>query len=415
MAAITLLIAVSVRGQVNNDTSTAIFHPSFHTLQLKVNGNEMMPPVIVLDSDDRLQISFDELSDERRYMRYELIHCDARWRRDNLLTPEYLDGFNEATIDDFAFSRATTTHYVNYSLTIPNDDMRPLVSGNYLLRVFDETEPQRTILQARFCILEPVMDVTASVSSRTDIDYNDSHQQLTIGVETGTDNINSPFTDLTVTVEQNGRQDNVAYAGTPSRIAGTTAWYEHDRNLIFPAGNEYRRMEIVSVTYPGLNVEELGYADPYYHATLYTDEPRAGRPYSYDSTQHGRFRVREYNSDDPDTEADYVVVHFALDMPQLKAGDIFLGGDMVQRRFTPESRMVYNRSSGLYENSLLLKQGAYNYQYLAVPAGTMTGSTAPIEGDHYQTVNEYLVKVYCRKPGQRYDRLVGASQVVSGI
>lgn len=397
-----------------SDTSTRIFHSDFHTLQLKVNGNDMLPPVIILGSDDKLTVSFDELSDDRRYLRYELLHCNALWQRDNLVAPEYLDGFNEATIDDYAFSQATTVHYVNYRLTIPNDDMQPLLSGNYLLRVFDENDPQITILQARFSISEQVMTVTASVSSRTDIDYNDSHQQLTIGIDTGTDNIDNPFTDLTVTVEQNGRQDNITTVTRPSRIAGTTAWFEHDRNLIFSAGNEYRRMEVVSVNYPGMNVEDLSYAYPYYHATLHTDEPRVDKQYSFDSTQHGRFRVREYDSDDPDTEADYIVTHFTLDAPELPAGDIFIDGDMVQRRFSPESRMVFNRATGLYEHSLLLKQGAYNYQYLMVPAGYMTGYTAPIEGDRYQTVNEYIVKVYCRRPGQRYDRLAGVTSVLSG-
>lgn len=412
---LSLLLGLTATAAKPADTSTAIFNPAFHTLQLKVNGNDMLPPVIMTETDDHLTISFDELSDERRYMRYELIHCNARWQPDELVSTEYLDGFNEAAIDDYAYSQATTVHYVNYSFSIPSEDMRPKLSGNYLVRVYDESDPDATILQARFSILERAMDVTAAVSSRTDIDYNNSHQQLTVGVDFGTDIITSPFTDLLVVVEQNGRQDNVAYASMPSRVAGSTAWYEHDKALIFPAGNEYRRMEIISVTYPGMGVAELSYAHPLYHATLKTDEPRADQPYAYDQTQHGRFRIREYNSDDPDVEADYVMTHFSLDLPEQPNAGIFLDGDMVQRRFTPESRMVYNRATGLYEQSLLLKQGAYNYQYLTVPTGSDKGLTAPVEGDKYQTVNTYLIKVYARRPGQRYDRLVGATSVTSGV
>lgn len=415
LPALSLLFALTPIPDVHAaDTSTAIFNPAFHTLQLKVNGNDMLPPVIVSDTDDHITISFDELADERRYMRYELIHCNARWQPDGLVSTEFLDGFNEAAIDDYAYSQATTVHYVNYSFTIPNEDMHPKLSGNYLVRVYDERDPEATILQARFSILEHIMNVTASVSSRTDIDYNDAHQQLTIGVDFGTDIITSPFTDLLVVVEQNGRPDNVAYASAPSRIAGTAAWYEHDRALIFPAGNEYRRMEIISVNYPGMGVAELSYADPVYHATLFTDQPRADQPYAYDQTQHGHFRIREYNSDNPDTEADYVMTHFSLDLPEQANAGIFLDGDMVQRRFSPESRMVFNRASGLYEQSLLLKQGAYNYQYLTVPAGSDAGMTSPIEGDKYQTVNSYIIKVYARRPGQRYDRLVGSASIISG-
>lgn len=417
MFSVALMVSVmaGAAGSGITDTSTRIDNPAFHTLQTKVNGSEQLPPVIRLGSDDRLDISFDELSDDRRYMRYELIHCDMRWRPDGLVSPEYLDGFNEATVDDYEFSQATAAHYVHYDIHIPNERMNPRLSGNYLLRIYDESDPESTLLQVRFSIVEPGAGVTASASSRTDIDYNESHQQLTIAVDTEGADINNLFTDIAVVVSQNGRIDNVATVSTPSRIAGKTVVYEHNPALIFPAGNEYRRMEITSTTYPGMRVESLGYADPFYHATLYTDEPRSQLPYTYDSTQHGRFRIRQYDADNSDTEADYVVTHFSLDMPEQHGIDIFIDGDLTQRRFSPESRMVFNRATGLYEHSMLLKQGAYNYQYLAVPAGKMTGSASLVEGDRYQTVNEYLIMVYNRRPGERYDRLIGITSTLSGI
>lgn len=413
-AAVALLTVNVSAGLTLDDTHTRIEHPQFHTLQTRLNGNEQLPPILLLDSDDRLQITFDELSDDRRYMRYELIHCDAAWRPDNLVSPEYLDGFNEGSIDDYAFSQATMTHYINYSLTIPNEQMRPTLSGNYLLRVFDESSPDKTLLQVRFSVVEPLVKTSADVTSRTDVGYNRNHQQLTVGIDTEGFDVMNPYQDIIITVEQDGRTDNSVILNTPNRVSGSQIWYEHNNSLIFPAGNEYRRMEIVSTTYPGMGVESLGFADPYYHATLKVDEPRFDQPYTYDSTQFGRFRVREYNSDDSDTEADYIVTHFALDMPEQTDYDIFIDGDMVQRRFTPESRMVYNRADGVYENAMLLKQGAYNYNYLAVPRGSMKGQTGPIEGDHYQTVNQYLVKIYYRQPGSRYDRLVGVTTVTSG-
>lgn len=396
------------------DTQTAIISPTFHTLQVHQELNPQAPPVITLNSDDRLVISFDELADERRYLRYELIHCNARWRPDGMLAPEYVDGFNEATIDDYDYSRATTVRYINYRLTFPSPDMRPLISGNYLLRVYDEQDPDATLLQVRFSVLEPMTTVTATVTSRTDIDYNDRHQQLTIGVDATEIPAGDMYSSMLINVMQNGRHDNMAYTARPTRIAGTTAWFEHDRNLIFPAGNEYRRMEIVSTTYPGMHVEDISYSDPYYHADLMTDRPRVTEPYSYDQTQAGRFVIREYNSDDPDTEADYIVTHFTLDSPELPQGDVFIDGDLTQRRFNPDSRMVYNRGTGRYEAALLLKQGAYNYEYLAVMPGSTTGLTAPIEGNKYQTVNEYTVYVYYREPGGRYDRLVGITSATSG-
>ncbi|MDE6370476.1 MAG: DUF5103 domain-containing protein, partial [Duncaniella sp.] len=67
-----------------------------------------------------------------------------------------------------------------------------------------------------------------------------------------------------------------------------------------------------------------------------------------------------------------------------------------------------------YEQSMLLKQGAYNYQYVALPAGGHpTGLTATVEGDKYQTVNEYVIKVYHRQRGARFDSLVGITRVLT--
>lgn len=388
-----------------SDTRQRIYHPAFKSLQVEVEGQRMMPPVISLNSDDRILISFDEIADERRYMRYELIHCDASWRPEGLVDSEFLDGFNQGDVDDFDYSRATTIHYVNYRIAIPNAQMRPLISGNYLVRVYPEDDPETTLLTARFSISEDSMTISGDVSSRTDIDTNDSHQQLAVIVDAGDAPIDDIYSDIRLVIEQNGRNDNSIAITRPLRAVGKKAIFEHLRPLIFNAGNEYRRMEIVSVNYPGMHVESIDRIEPYYHFTLTTDTPRKNEMYLYDQTQHGRFTIREYDSDRSDTEADYALVDFTLEIDELHGFDVYIDGDFTQRSFDDSSKMSYNRTTGRYEKRLLLKQGAYNYQYLAVAQGQNTGLTSAIEGDKYPTVNEYVVRAYYRPRGTRYDRL----------
>ncbi len=396
------------------DTRQGIFDPAFRSLQVWNADTPMSIPVILLGSGERIAISFDELAEDRSYLRYSLIHCNADWQPSALVESEYLNGFNVAEIDDFAFSRATTAHYVNYSITVPNEQIMPMVSGNYLLRVYREDDPETILLQARFMITEQSAGVDAEVTSRTDTDYNRHHQQLSLTVDTERAGVRDPFNDLYVVITQNGREDNKAILQKPLRISGNRSYYEHQKELIFPAGNEYRRMETVSTRYPGMHVAEIGYAAPYYHIELETDYPRNESQYLYDQTQHGGFLVREYNSTEPDTEADYIVTHFRLEMPELSGADIFLDGDFTQRRFDPGSRMIYDRAEGAYISVQMLKQGAYNYQYLVVPRGKEIGMTAPVEGDFYQTVNEYCIWVYHRPPLARYDRLIGGATIMSG-
>lgn len=397
------------------DTATGTFHPAFRTLQVTANDDPFAPTVIMLnDPRSRLTISFDEIAEDRRFMRYELIHCDAGWKPEGLVASEFLDGFNEGTVEDYDFSRATLVHYVHYTITIPNREIRITQPGNYIVRVYDESDPDETLLQACFGVCDFTANIAAGVSSLTDIDANRNHQQLELTVDLShARDVADPFNDLKIVISQNGREDNTVTLTTPQRVMGSRVIYEHLRPLIFKAGNEYRRFETVSTSYPGMGVEEISFDAPIYNMTLYTDAPRAYSPYSYDSTQHGRFFVREVSSADSDTEADYVMTHFSLAMPELPGRDVFLDGDFVNRRFDPASRMVYNRATQRYEQSMMLKQGAYNYQYLTVRSGETKGETAPVEGDFYQTTNEYTVKVYHRPRGSRFDKLIGTTVVTT--
>lgn len=417
LLAITLCIAAlsgaAQAGMPFSDTMTGVFDEKIKSLRISLDGNDFAPHVVVLGSADRIRVEFDQLAEDREYFRYSLTHCNANWQPSGLTDSEFLTGFNEGTVEDYDFSRATTVHYVHYSLTIPNEQIAPTISGNYLLKIYNENDPDKTLLQCRFMVSEETAPVAADVSPRTDIDFNQSHQQLTIAVETERAQVRDPFNDLFIAVSQNGRLDNEAFLRQPLRVSGTRAFYEQQPQLIFDAGNEYRRMETVSTSYPGMGVEDIVYAKPYYHFKLFTDETRAGQQYLFDSTQHGRYFIREYDSDESDVDADYGVVHFSLDYPETPGTMIFLDGDFVHRRFDPNSQMVYNPATGLYERSMLLKQGAYNYQYLAVPPKARSGKTSYIEGDKFQTVNEYLIKVYHRRQGERYDRLIGVGTTVS--
>lgn len=409
------------------NTMTGIFDEACRTLTVETDGQKLAPPVIGLLTNDRLTIGFDMLSEERDYLRYSIYHCDADWHLSDVTDTEVFDGFNYADVTDYAFSRGTSVHYVHYTITLPNEEFQFKLSGNYLLRVYQENDPDELILQVRFMVSEGAVTIGGEVTSRTDEDYNDRHQQLNLSVNLNGYPVRDIFNDIKLVVSQNNRVDNPVMVTHPSRVAGQTAIYEHLRPLIFPAGNEYRRMETVQITYPGMGVEDIDYHAPYYHHVLSTAGPRHSRPYSFDSTQQGRFLVREYNSTQPDTEADYTVVHFTLRMLPLLDADVYVDGDLTYRHFDDTSRMKYDEETGVYHTAMLLKQGAYNYQYLALPHTTTASGkpvfanmvqgvarTADVEGDFHQTVNEYQVAVYYRAPGERYDRLLGYTLLYSG-
>ncbi len=66
--------------------------------------------------------------------------------------------------------------------------------------------------------------------------------------------------------------------------------------------------------------------------------------------------------------------------------------------------MKWNPQEGIYEGSLLLKQGFYNYQYV-VTGGS--GDMNQLEGNHGETENQYQVFFYYRPPNLQADLLIG--------
>ena len=410
------LMVLTAMAQDRVDTRVHIFDSNVRSLKVCLSNNMYIPPIYMMGSNDRLVVNFDYLDYDVHYLRYSVTHCNADWQPSQLLESEYVSGFNYADIDDFAPCRATHVHYYNYQFMLPNADMEFLVSGNYLLTVYEQDNSDEVLFQTRFSICEGKVGVYPEVTSRTDIEYNNRFQQVSFDVHYKPNQIQDPYSEFICVVSQNSREDNAVTVTRPMMVGVDHVTYDHNRDLIFPAGNEFRRFETVSAHNINMGVQSISYYEPMYHATLMIDEPRNEVQYLYDKTQFGRFTIRNAEMrGESAVEADYMITHFTLDAGgKLNGGNVWLYGEFNEGYPASQAIMKYDASSGCYTADLLLKQGAYNYMYLWFPDGNPVGQTSRIEGDHYETVNEYLVKVYDRPMGERYDRLVGYGVAYSG-
>lgn len=394
---------------------TNVSSKQIKTLQVKVAGEMISEPYIALGGENQIEINFDGLGSGYSNYAYNVVHCNGDWTQSQLSPIEYMNGFQGMNIEDFANSTGTTTQYCNYQLLLPNDNIQFKVSGNYAVQVYREDNPGQIIFTACFSVVEPMVKIAATISGNTDIDTNQSHQQVSFNINTQNFPVTYPQTDLKIFVYQDNRRDNAVTGLLPMSITENQIAYAYNRNLIFPAGNEYRRMEFLSTKFNGMHVENISYHNPYYNVELMTDHKRCNQTYQYDQDQDGRFFIRCSNCNDPDTEADYFIVHFTLASDQLPDGEVYLNGDIFNNVFDEKSRMPYNPETGQYEKSVLMKQGSYNYQYLFVPTGSTVGQTGPIEGNYYQTENEYNIYVYYCPMGARYDRLIGVTTVKNAM
>lgn len=392
------------------------------TLRTEVDGRLEPVPVISLGTLNQVEVSFDEMSHEYHRYVYRLQHCDFYWQPTaDLFYTEFAESTqDEVPIEEYTESRNVTTHYTHYSFAFPNEDMRPLVSGNYRLTILcDEGDEPVPVAEVCLRVIEPLVSISAEISPNTDVDVNEHHQQLTMTVDCKNLQARDLRDEIHTLVLQNDRLDNAVIDAAPSYVNSDRLIWEHQRDLIFPAGNEYRKYEILSARYPGLHTESIHYFDPYLHATIMTDERR--RNYLAGEDLNGLSVIRNTDNEDDATETEYMLTHFSLrcDDP-FDDADVFINGKWTCGGITPEWRLQYDEAVHAYVGTFMLKQGYYNYQYLVVPReqqfkrrplGQPCGFTAPFEGDFFQTENDYRILVYQRQPGARYDRFVGMALV----
>ncbi|MGX8689139.1 MAG: DUF5103 domain-containing protein [Bacteroidaceae bacterium] len=377
-----------------------------NTLRVVVNGDWERPPMVDLTSTEPIEFSFDEMSHRYNRFTYHITHCDAQWEPSDLIESEYMDGFNDQPVEKWQNSLNTTFDYTHYTITLPNNDVSLKISGNYRLSI---QEDGHEVAWFRFLVSENKHNISAAVSGNTDIDTHKAHQQLDMGISLNGLNVTDPDREIYTVIMQNLRSDNAVINPKPTYNTGNRLTFEHCRELIFPAGNEFRRFEVVNMYDYNMNVDRIAFHDPFYHATLMQDKRHTA--YSFDHDHNGRYLIRYNQASDSDTEADYLFVHFSLPGNQIYGGRLYVSGHFNGGNLTSRYEMEYNALAKAYEATLLLKQGAYDYQYLWVPDGETSGLTRPSEGDWYETKNEYLILLYFRERGSRYDRLISTLEL----
>ena len=380
-----------------------IFGGNVRTLTLTIDDDPTLPPYLAFGGRQYIDIEWDEMSHDYKRYRYHIDHCDWDWNvTDDIFESDFLEGLNDQLIEDFEKSFNTTQIYTHYRLRVPSKEIRLRLSGNYRVLIYEEDEKDEPVLEARFCIYEREAGIMAQISSNTDIDFNDRHQQMTLSIGYGALSIFDPERDLKVIVMQNRRWESRVEGLVPNIRRANGIEFTHNRNLIFPAGNEYHRFEILDVHRTATGVDRIEWFEPYYHASLFPAV--IDHAYSYSEDQNGVYVVRSSDNYDDWTTAEYVVVHFFLETPRLQGGDVYVSGWWSGQTFNPDCKMEYDDAHQYYHAAILLKQGYYSYEFVQ-----KDGLMQRTMGSFFETENEYEVLVYYRQQGSRYDRLAGYS------
>jgi hypothetical protein len=387
---------------------------NFKTVLFHRNGWPMSYPVIGLNTGQKLFLSFDELGTEIKNYYYSVEMCDANWEPSDLMRTEYSSGDEFIPFVEYERSFNTTFDYVHYEMVFPNKDIDILLSGNYLIKVFEGFGSDKPMLVKRFMVNEQRVSIDADVKYTMQSSGRSNFHEIDFFVDYPGLNIMDPATEIFVTVMQNGRIDNAITGLQPLFFGNDRMDFNYNREVVMEGGNEFRWIDIRSLRFQSDHVESINFYDPFFHVDVFTDQTQGDKSYYYHKDLNGRYYIEVQEEQDSDISADYAFVHFSLDwMPPLGGKSVYLTGALTNWMLTPQNKMEYNFDENIYTLTLLLKQGYYNYQYMVVEEGASRGSMMPVEGSFGRTENDYLILVYYRAAGDRYDRLVGVNTINS--
>ena len=267
-----------------------IFSSDISTLTAIVNNNWQQMPVMQLGSNDVLTVGFDQLSHEYHRYKYHIQHCEADGTpSDDIFENDFLVGFNDNCIDDYTESINTNQLYTHYSFQIPNNRCRLKMSGNYLLTVFDENNDDERVLELPFYVVEPLMTMGMEVFTNTDATINKHHQQLNMRLDYGGLRVTYPERQILTVVRQNGLCTNASMRTgiKPNIVKDKGLEWTHNQNLIFDAGNEYKKFEILDTDHPSMGVDRISWDGERFHAWVFTDEIQTS--YLTDEDANGAF------------------------------------------------------------------------------------------------------------------------------
>ncbi|RUT73231.1 DUF5103 domain-containing protein [Ancylomarina longa] len=387
---------------------------SIHTVQIHPLGWELMAPIIELDGDNQLLFSFDEIGVNIQDYSYRIIHCNKNWQISDLSEFDYQDGFAQNQIQNYEPSFNTNVDYIHYSLKIPNDDLSLKLSGNYVLEVYEDFDPEKIVIRQRFMIVDTKVEILGEVKHPISIDKRETHQEVDFSILHPNFAIDNPQMDLQVVLCQNDRLDGSEKKLKPLFIRKNELVFDYESENVFPGGNEFRNFDLKSLRYQTRFIRQIRKEKDTTYVLLAPGENRHFKQYIFDRDINGRYLIDVQERDEPDTEADYVYVTFWLPFDnKIQFGDVYVDGDFCNWKCTPKNKMEYDYASNSYRKTIFLKQGYYNYQFATLDKGKKVPDFGYIEGNHWETENNYVVYVYYHDIALNYDMLIGYKSLSS--
>ncbi|HUR09955.1 MAG TPA: DUF5103 domain-containing protein [Flavitalea sp.] len=410
-----LFISVCVSAQLPE----MIYNANIKSVRFHGFGDQLGLPMMKLGGSDRLELHFDDLDANIKNYSYTYQLCNADWTPAILSTFDYIRGFSQVRISTYRMSSIAFTRYTHYQAIVPDRNSVPSRSGNYLLKVFVDGDTSKLAFTRRFFVYDEKASISAEIQQPFNGQIFRTHQkiQFRVNLNERLDVINA-LQQIKVVIQQNNRWDNTATGLRPAFFSSRALEYNTENDAVFPAGKEWRWLDLRSFRLQSDRVESAKYETKSTDIIVKTDIDRSQQRFNFYRDANGRYIVDVSENINPFWQGDYAHVHFSFKPPNntpLEGKNIFVFGQLSDYDLSENNRMTWNAEKGVYEKSLFLKQGYYDYTYVTTTEHDPSpkGLVDQTEGNFWETENDYTILVYYRSMGGRADELVALARVNS--
>jgi hypothetical protein len=395
-----------------------ILMPNITGVKLYQQGNQTGYPIIALNSGELLELHFDDLDGKVKSYSYTFQLCNADWTPAVLSTFDYLKGFSQTRVTTYRVSSIAFTKYIHYQALLPDRNSVPTKSGNYLLKVFVDGDMNKVAFTRRMLVVDRKADIAAQILQPFNGQFFRSHQKVQFTVNRIQLNAVTPTQQIKAVILQNNRWDNAAKNIQPTFVRGNSLEFNSENDCVFPAGREYRWADLRSFRFRTERIAKIQNEPKSTSITLLPDPERISQRINF-RDYNGAYFIETTDIQNPWWQSDYATVHFTfapagnIPFPDKK---VFVVGEMNSYNLHDTSAMTYNAERGVYEKSLVLKQGYYSYTYVTKDIRSGRSTTVQSEsvgGNSIETENDYTILVYYRPLAGRHDELVGYTTINS--
>ena len=397
----------------------AVYSDRIKSAQLHVSGNQLGYPVIRLNGSDRLELHFDDLDANVKNYYYSYQLCNADWTPVIMSQFDFIKGFLQQRITTYRLSSIAFTRYTHYQAILPDANCLPTRSGNFILKVFRDADTSKLIITKRMLVVDDKSVTSAQIQQPFNGQLFRTHQKIQFKVSLNERlNVVNHLQQIKVVIQQNNRWDNAIMDIRPTFFSRNTLEYNTENDAVFPSGKEWRWLDLRSFRLQSERVASAKYGNTSTEIIVKPDPARVAQQFNFFRDMNGMYVIECSESINPYWQADYATVNFTF-VPGGNAPmgdkDLYLFGQLTNYSFNDAARMKFNQEKGVYETSLFLKQGYYDYSYVTIDRNNRKAqpSFELTEGSYWETENNYTILVYYRPLGGRADELIGYTQVNS--